>query len=209
METAVYTLKGKKDGKIELPQSIFGQKLNSDFLQQVIVSQKANQRRNIAHTKGRGEVRGGGKKPWRQKGTGRARAGSNRSPLWKGGGVTFGPNGKEYFKKNIPRRFKKLALLMALSSKFYNKELIVLEDLKIKKPKTKYIIEILKELSLDSKSCFIALPGKDINIIRAVHNIPQKKVEELRNISALDVLSYKYFLTTESGIKFLKDKFGK
>ena len=209
MEADIYTLKGEKKGKIKLSKDIFDRKLNENFLNQVLNSQKSNERKVIAHTKDRGEVRGGGKKPWRQKGTGRARAGSNRSPLWKGGGVTFGPTNKRNFKKRIPRSFKQQALLMVLSKKFHDKKIIILDDLKIDKAKTKILFNILKKLSLDNKSCLIALPDRDINIMRSIRNIPKKKVEELRNLNALDVMSYQYLVITQKGIKLLEDKFSK
>ncbi len=204
MEVSLYNLEGKEKKKIKLPDKVFNIRLNTNLWSQVINNQKSNRRRNIAKTKDRSEVKGGGRKPWRQKGTGRARAGSNRSPLWKGGGVTFGPRGERNFRRLIPKKMKKKALLMAFSQKLKNNELIVIEDPKISKPKTKIVADIIKKLSLEGKSCLIALPQKDDKIIRASRNIPKLKIEELRNLNALDISSYRYLIITESDINELK-----
>jgi large subunit ribosomal protein L4 len=120
-----------------LPKEIFDVEINPDLIHQVVVAQTANRRRVIAHTKGRGEVRGGGKKPWRQKGTGRARHGSIRSPLWKGGGVTFGPTKERTFKKEINKKMKRKALFMVLTAKAKNNLLLVLDKIILEQPKTK------------------------------------------------------------------------
>ncbi len=167
MKIDVYNQKGEKTGETLLPKEIFGVKLNRDLMHQVVVSQMANRRQVIAHTKGRGEVSGGGKKPWAQKGTGRARHGSIRSPLWKGGGTTFGPTKEANFKKKIPIQMKRRALFMALSEKFRNNLLVVMDALKIEKLKTKLVAEILKKLPLKSESCLIALPEMDKDLILA------------------------------------------
>ena len=126
MKINLYNQKGEKVGKTDLPDEIFNVEINSDLLHQVIVSQMANKRQSSAHTKDRGDVSGGGKKPWRQKGTGRARHGSRRSPIWVGGGVTFGPKSEKNYKKTIPQKMKRKALFMALSSKVNDDELILL-----------------------------------------------------------------------------------
>ena len=144
----VLNQKGKEVGETELPKEIFEVPMNPDLVHQVVLVQAANRRRKIAKTKDRSEVRGGGKKPWRQKGTGRARHGSIRSPIWRGGGVTFGPTGREVFKKRIPKKMRRKALFMVLSAKAKENLICVLDNLKIEKPKTKFMVEILEKLFL-------------------------------------------------------------
>ncbi len=139
-----YNQKGEKTGSVELAESIFGVKSNSVLLKQAVVAQMANERQVLAHTKDRSEVRGGGKKPWRQKGTGRARAGSSRSPIWIGGGVTFGPTKDRNFKKDINRKMKQKAMFMAMSDRVANDSIFVMEDLKMDNFKTKDFNNILK-----------------------------------------------------------------
>ena len=207
MKTAVYNEKGEEVGTVLLPKEIFEVKMNSDLAHQVVVSQMANRRRVIAHTKGRGQVRGGGKKPWRQKGTGRARHGSIRSPLWRGGGVTFGPTKERVFKKEIPKKMRKKALLMVLSAKAKENLILVLDNLKIEKPNTKRVVAILKELPLKGKSCLLALPAYDKNIILSARNIPKTETIEARNLNALDLLSFKYLLMPKDTIKTIKETF--
>lgn len=172
VKTILYNQKGEEVGTTLLPKDIFDVKINPDLIHQVIVSQMANRRKVVAHTKDRGEVRGGGKKPWRQKGTGRARHGSIRSPLWRGGGVTFGPRKEKIFKKKIPKKMKRKALFMVLSDKFKNNLLIVLDELKLEKTKTKFLVQLFENLKEKIKNfkegnTLIALPDYDKNIILA------------------------------------------
>ena len=157
MKYTIYNQEGKKSGESLLPKEVFNVKINTDLVHQVVVAQMANRRRVIAHTKDRSEVRGGGRKPWRQKGTGRARHGSIRSPLWRGGGVTFGPTKFRVFKKEIPKKIKRKALFMVLSVKAKNNLLILLEDIKLEKLKTKLIAELLKKLPCKNESSLIIL----------------------------------------------------
>jgi len=201
----VFDQNGKKISQDRLPSEIFNIKLNSDLVHQVALSQLANRRKVIAHTKGRGEVKGGGRKPWRQKGTGRARHGSIRSPLWKGGGVTFGPTGKEVFKKRITKKMKRLALFMVLSAKAEKKLLILLDKLVIKKAKTKLIDKIFKKLPSEDKSCLIALPSVEKNIILAARNIPNIKTIQAKELNVLDLLSFKYLIMPKESIKIIKE----
>ncbi len=154
MKISTYTQNGKESGKAELPSEIFDVKMNSDLVHQVVLAQMSNQRQVIAHTKDKSEVRGGGRKPWKQKGTGRARHGSIRSPIWKGGGVTFGPTKDRNFKKKINKKMRRKALFMVLSSKVQDKEMIVLDKLKIEKPKTKEIAMVIENLKLKMKKVF-------------------------------------------------------
>ncbi len=207
-----YNQDGKKIGQTRLPKEIFDVPLNPDLVHQIAVSQMANRRKVVAHTKTRAEARGGGRKPWRQKGTGRARHGSTRSPIWRGGGVAFGPRKEKVFKKKTPKKMRRKALFMVLSAKAKEKLLIPLDFLKIEKPKTKLIAEIIENLRSKIKdfkkgSILIALPQKDKNIIRAARNIPNLQTIEARNLNVLDLLSFKYLLTPKEAIKVIKETF--
>lgn len=215
MKIAVYNQQGKEIGTTLLPKEIFDVKINPDLMHQVVVSQMANRRKVIAHAKGRGEVRGGGRKPWRQKGTGRARVGSIRSPLWRHGGVTFGPTKERVFKKVIPKKMKRLALFMVLSGKVKNNLLILLDKLKIDQVKTKLIVKTIENLITPHQnlvrgkkgSILIALPELDKNIILAARNIPKVETVEVRNLNALDLLSFKYLIMPKESIKVIKTTF--
>ena len=166
----------------------------------------ANQRKVIAHTKDRSEVRGGGRKPWRQKGTGRARHGSRRSPIWKGGGVTFGPTKDRVFDKKINKKMRRKALLMVLSAKAKNNLLLLLDKFDLNQAKTKLMAEVLKKLPIKG-SVLIALPKIEKNIILAARNIPRVKTIEARNLNPLDLLSFKYLIISKEAIKAVKDAF--
>lgn len=207
MKYEVFDQAGKKIGETLLPKEIFDIKINPDLVHQVVVSQMANRRKVIAHTKGRGEVRGGGRKPWRQKGTGRARHGSIRSPLWKGGGVTFGPTKEKVFKKKIPKKMKRLALSMILSAKAKNNLLILLDKLKLEKAKTKLMAEIFKKLPCKDKSSLIALPGIDKNLILAARNFPKAQTIQAKDLNCLDLLSFEYLIMPKEAIKVIKETF--
>jgi len=217
MKYTVYNQQGKRISETLLPKEIFEVKINPDLIHQVAVSQMANRRRVIAHTKTRAEVRGGGRKPWRQKGTGRARASSIRSPIWRGGGITFGPTKARVFKKKIPKKMRRKALLMVLSAKAKEKMLIVLNSLKIEKPKTKLMVNILDKLPLPrphawrqgekKASSLLILPQKDEIIIRASRNISEVQTLEARNLNVLDLLSFKYLLIPKEAIKVIKETF--
>jgi len=207
VKTIVYNQKGEEVGTSLLPKEIFGVPVNPDLVHQVVVSQMANRRKIIAHTKDRGEVRGGGRKPWRQKGTGRARHGSIRSPLWRGGGVTFGPRKERVFKRKIPKKMQRKVLFMALSGKVKNNLLILLDKLKIEKPKTKLITEILKKLPCQGESILIALPDYDKDLILAARNLPNVDTLLARNLNSLDVLSFKYLVIPKNSIKVIRETF--
>lgn len=206
MKIAIYNQEGKEVGSVLLPKEIFEVKVNPDLVHQVVISQMANRRKVIAHSKGRAEVRGGGRKPWRQKGTGRARAGSRRSPLWKGGGVTFGPTKERVFKKKINKKMKRKALLMALSAKAKNNLLLILDKLSLTEVKTKLMAKILKKLPIKGSSLII-LPELDKNIIRAAGNLAEVETIEAKNLNALDSLSFKYLIMPKESIKMIKETF--
>ena len=206
MKVIVYNTEGKEVGSTLLPKEIFDVKMNSDLVHQVAISQSANLRQGSAHSKDRSEVSGGGKKPWRQKGTGRARAGSSRSPIWKGGGVTFGPRNTKDYKKEIPKKMRRKALFMVLSQKFKENLLIVLDELKFEKAKTKAMSVILKSLPAKG-TLLLALPNYDKNLILSVRNIPKALTMEARNLSVLDLLNSKYLIMPKDTIKGLKETF--
>ncbi len=207
MKTPVYNQQGKEVENILLPKEIFGNEANDDLIYQVVLSQTSNQRKVIAHTKGRGEVSGGGKKPWKQKGTGRARVGSIRSPLWKGGGVTFGPTKERNFKKKINKNMRKKALFQVFSAKAKENLLIVIDKIVLEKAKTKQAAQVLLNLSMKDKKCLIALEKNDKKIVAAFKNIPSIKMIEARNINILDLLSYKYLIMEKKSIKAVKEMF--
>lgn len=209
IETNLYNQKGDNIGKIKLPDSIFGLKLNMDLLYQVVTAQRANKRQIVAHAKGRSEVRGGGKKPWRQKGTGRARHGSIRSPLWKGGGVTFGPTKEKIYKKDINRKMARKALMVALASKLVDNNLFVVDAIKLEKPKTKEIFGIFKSISKNypdkrMSNTLLVLPTNDKDFVRASGNLKNLDIIEARNLSTLDAVSYKNLLFAKESIEVLE-----
>jgi large subunit ribosomal protein L4 len=198
----------KEDIKTSLPKEIFDVPMNSDLLHQVVVSQMANRRVAISHTKDRSEVRGGGAKPWRQKGTGRARHGSRRSPIWIGGGVTHGPTNERNFKKRLPKNIKKKALFIALSEKLRNDLIIIVDSFDINEIKTKKVIEMLNNLGI-KESCLIVLPKIDSNMILSTRNIPKVNTIQAKDINCLDILSSKYLLIDKEGLKVIEETFKK
>ena len=209
MKIDVYNQEGKVVGDATLPKGIFEVKLNTDLVHQIAVSLSANNRQISAHTKNRGEVSGGGKKPWRQKGTGRARHGSIRSPLWKGGGVTHGPRIERVFEKDIPKKMRRKALFMVLSQKAKNKQLVVLDKIELEKGKTKEMAKSLAKLPCSSQATLIALPNYDKKIFLASRNIKKTSVEDARNLNVLQLLNHKYLLLTKESIKTIENTFNK
>jgi len=207
MKIPVYNQEGKKVDEISLPKEIFEVPLNKDLVHQVAVCQMANRRKPIAHTKDRGEVSGGGRKPWRQKGTGRARHGSIRSPIWRGGGITFGPRKERVFEKKIPKKMRRKALFMVLSAKAKDNLLIILDNLKLDQIKTKLISNILDKLPLKTKNCLIALPDVEKNVILSARNLPKVSTIEARNLNLLDLLSFKYLLMPQECIDIIEKTF--
>jgi large subunit ribosomal protein L4 len=208
MKIAVYNQEGKEVEQILLPKEIFGLEINNDLIHQVVVVQTANQRSVIASSKDRGQVRGGGKKPWRQKGTGRARHGSRRSPLWKGGGVTFGPTTDRSYERKINKKMRRKALLMVLSSKAKNNSIFVLDNFDLEKPKTKIVAKIFSNLKIKG-SKLVVLPKFEKEKIRAVRNISRTGVVEARNLNVLELLSFKYLVMPKDTIKSIKDMVSK
>ncbi len=204
MEAIIYDIKGKGKGKVKLPENIFGVSWNADLVHQVVTSLASNQRAPIAHTKTRGEVRGGGKKPWQQKGTGRARHGSTRSPIWVGGGVAHGPRNDKNYTRVVSKKMKAKALHTILSQKYKDGEILFVENLGFKLPKTKEALEILKNLSkvegfekLSTKkknAALIALSDKNINAEKSMRNIGSLETLEVRNLNPLALLKSKFLI---------------
>jgi len=207
MKVSVYDQQGKEIGTTLLPKEIFEVPMNLDLVHQIVTSSMANERRVIAHAKNRGEVRGGGKKPWKQKGTGRSRQGSIRSPLWKGGGVTFGTRNNRFFKKKIPKKMRKKALFMVLSEKLRHNLLILLEELKINSSKTKLLMETLGRFPINKESCLIALPEMDKTLILAAKNIPQVKMVQAKDLNCKELLLWKYLILPKESLKVIKETF--
>lgn len=176
-------------------------KENPVLLSQVVQTQLSNRRAAIAHTKNRGEVRGGGRKPFKQKGTGNARAGSNRSPLWTGGGLTFGPRRNRHYSKRLPRTMLQTALKMALSEKIKAKKLIVLDAFKLEKISTRQVQAVLEKLPIEEGKILVILPAMDVNLELSFANIPYAKVIKSENINILDLSDRDYILTTIEGWK--------
>lgn len=209
MKIDTYNQKGEVIGTVDLPEGIFGVKMNADLVHQVFVSQTANMRQVPAHTKDRSKVRGGGKKPWRQKGTGRARVGSIRSPLWRGGGVTGGPTNEKVYEKAIPTNMRRKALFMVLSQKAKENLLVVLDDMGMEKAKTKVMAGTIAKLPAAAASRLVAYANVDKNVFLAVRNIKRTAAENVRNLNVVDLLNYKYLVTSKEGIKELEATFNK
>ncbi len=204
METKIYNQLGQESGKILLPEKIFGLSWNADLVHQVVTSMRTNMRHNVAHAKDRGEVRGGGKKPWQQKGTGRARHGSIRSPLWVGGGVTHGPTNKKNFQRKVNKKMKIKALNTVLSKKIQDGEVLFFDKLEILKPKTKSAKSIIGNIgkikgfekmpTKKANALYIGTSKKDRSVEKSFNNFSNIKVDEARNISPIDALQYRFIL---------------
>ena len=204
MNTPIYNIRGEKTGTLDLPETIFGLPWNGDLVHQVVTSMQGNARMGTAHTKDRGEVRGGGKKPWRQKGTGRARHGSSRSPIWKGGGVSHGPRNEKSYERKINQKMRQKALLVALSRKAKDGELIFVEALQLEAPKTKQAKQVLTALAKEfpklnksRNAALLALPGTYAATQKSFRNIGSVDVTDVRNLNPVSVLSSKYLIISD------------
>ena len=214
MNVNLYNQGGEVIGEVNLPERIFDLKLNPDLVHQVLTSQLANARQVIAHTKGRGEVRGGGRKPWRQKGTGRARHASIRSPIWRGGGVTFGPTKERNFKKKINKTMKRRALFMVLSSKVRDGEFLMLDDLRFENMKTKASDCFFKNISDNlagyrrggkkNDSILLVTPSANRGIVRAVGNLPFAGVRPADSLNIGEVLGNKYLIMLKDAVAVIE-----
>ncbi len=200
MKTKVYDSTGKIKEEIDLKKEIFGLPINETVVYDAVRAQMANNRSAVAHTKTRSDVRGGGKKPWRQKGTGRARQGSIRAPQWVGGGIVFGPTNERNFSLKINKKTKKKAVCIALSDKFAHDKIIILDELQSKEYKTKEIASILKNLPCSGKKVLVALPGKVSNVVRAVRNVRSTHITNAQSLNIVDVLKYEYIVLTTPAV---------
>lgn len=214
LDAVVFNQEGKEVSNISLPLEIFGLKVNSDLISQAVTAQMANSRDSIAHAKDRSEVRGGGKKPWKQKGTGRARHASIRSPLWAGGGVTFGPRTEKNFSVKINKKMKRQALFMVLSGKLRDGELIILDDLKLKQAKTKDMAQAMEKIGAGvkmdlAKGTMIVLSKKDEMVFRAAKNLPKILTMGVNSLNVVDLLSSRYLLMPKEAVEKIRETFGK
>lgn len=203
MEATIYNTKGSEAGKIKLPEAVFGLPWNEALVHQVVFSMMANKRQPSAHTKNRGEVSGTGKKPWKQKGTGRARHGSTRSPIWVGGGIAHGPRNERDYSRKINKSMKAKALFTVISKKFKDGEIIFLENISIESPKTSKAKEILSSiakvkgfggLSKRNNAAFLSMGKTDMNVIKSFRNFGNLEVGKSSDLNPVDVLGYKYLI---------------
>lgn len=186
---SVYNQEGKATGTMELSAAHFGVKAKSSLIHEVVVAQESNRRHAIANTKGRGEVSGTGKKPWKQKGTGRARHGSRRSPIWVGGGITFGPTSARNFAKKVNRKARQKALFMVLSDKVAHERLLVLEAFTPTAPKTKELVALLTKLPVNRTTLYVAA-GSNPELVRMAKNLKHVQVVTPNSLSVADVLKF-------------------
>src|SRR3989344_7737695 len=203
MEAKVYNQTGKEISSIKLPENVFGLPWNEALVHQVVFSMMANKRQPSAHTKNRGEVSGTGKKPWKQKGTGRARHGSTRSPIWVGGGVAHGPRNERDYSRKINKSMKTKALFTVMSKKLVDGEIIFLENISIDTPKTSKAKEILNSISKikgfggiskKNNAAFLAMGKTDMNVIKSFNNFSNLEIGKSSDLNPVDVLGYKYLI---------------
>ncbi len=210
LEASVYSTEGKEVGKVTLPESVFGVAWNADLVHEVVVSMQSNARTGTAHTKFRGEVRGGGKKPWAQKGTGRARHGSSRSPIWTGGGVTHGPRTEKDYGKKINRNVRAKALATVLSRKFADGEMLFVDGFSFSEPKAKDAKQILNALggisgkegikTKRTNAALIVLTGRDENTEKSFRNFGQVLVSHIKDVNPVELLTYKYVVVAKPAV---------
>ncbi|HSE35177.1 MAG TPA: 50S ribosomal protein L4 [Candidatus Paceibacterota bacterium] len=218
LEAPVYTQEGKKSGTVALPESVFGTKWNADLVHQVVTGIAANMRRVTAHTKDRSEVRGGGKKPWKQKGTGRARHGSSRSPIWRHGGVTHGPRNDKVYAVKINQKMRAKALMAVLAKKYQDGEVLFLDKVAMQNIKAKDAKAMLAKWgaipgyeSLSTRrnnAAYIALPEYDATVQRSFRNFGNLRVSSVRNLNAFDAMKYRYVVVVapDVAVKFIEAK---
>ncbi len=213
VKVKLHNQKAEEIGTEKLNSEIFNVEIKPELVSQAVIAQQANSRQVLAHAKDRSEVRGGGKKPWKQKGTGRARAGSSRSPIWIGGGVTFGPSKERNFSKDINKKMKRKAMFMSLSEKVKGNKFILIDKIDLKELKTKEMVAILnnfdkkiikEEKELKNKTLFV-LAKKEKDISRAIRNISNAQAIAENSLNIVDVLKYKYlFITVQALDEFQK-----
>ena len=199
----VYNTNGEQVGEVELNQELFNAPVNEAVLHEVIKNYLANQRQGTHATKTRAMVRGGGRKPWRQKGTGRARQGSIRSPQWIKGGIVFGPHPRSY-RYNLPKSLKRVAMKSALSSKYKENKIIVLEDLNLDKPKAKEIIKLLNNLKVDSKTLIVLSHNRE-NVYKSSRNIPGVETTYIGLMNVHDIMTHDTFIITKDAVDKMEE----
>lgn len=202
-KVAIYNVSGQQVSEIELSENVFGIEVSEHAMYEVVKNQLANKRQGTQSAKTRAEVRGGGRKPWKQKGTGRARVGSIRSPLWVGGGTVFAPKPRDY-SYTIPKKVRRLAMKSALTSKVNSNELIVLDELKLDAPKTKEMVNILKNLNVDKKA-LIVMGEKSEAVIKSAKNIPGVQTALVNTINVYDILKYDKFIITKDAVQKVEE----
>ncbi|MCR2043530.1 50S ribosomal protein L4 [Anaerosalibacter massiliensis] len=199
----VYNILGEQVEEIDLKDDIFNVEINETAVHEMVKNHLANKRQGTQSVKTRTEVRGGGRKPWRQKGTGRARQGSIRAPHWKGGGVTFAPKPRDYSYR-VPKKVRKLAMKSALTSKVLNDEIIVLDELNIEEPKTKEIVNLLNNIKA-SKKALIVMSESNENIIKSARNIPNVETTIANTLNVYDILKYDSFIITKDAVRKVEE----
>ncbi|MCE1247171.1 MAG: 50S ribosomal protein L4 [Firmicutes bacterium] len=202
-EIDLYTMQGEKKGTMSLSEDIFAVEPNMTVMNQALLRHLANRRSGSASTKTRAEVAGGGRKPWRQKGTGRSRHGSIRSPLWRGGGVTFGPKPRDY-NQAMPKKMRRLAIKCAYSVKVTDKKMFALDELKMEMPKTKQFVDMMKKLNLD-KSVLFVIDEKNFAVEKSASNIPGIKVVTTEGVNIHDLMKFDRLVMTTSAIKKVEE----
>ncbi|MBF8280312.1 MAG: LSU ribosomal protein L4P [Candidatus Magasanikbacteria bacterium] len=206
MKTKLYNLAGQTIGEVELSDRVFGAIIKPGVVHEVVTAAAGNARQGTAHTKTRGEVKGGGKKPWAQKGTGRARHGSIRSPIWKGGGVVWGPRNAENYKRKINHGLAKVALRMVMTDKAKTERLIVVDDLKPVELKTKWFSKVRAALPGSGRKTLVLTPVLDRGLVRIVKNIPKITAEEARNADILSLINNDYVILSVEAVKALEKR---
>ncbi len=195
-KVSIYNMEGNSARELELAADRYEIKVDPKLVHEVMIASQANARRAIANTKTRGEVRGGGKKPWKQKGTGRARHGSIRSPIWVGGGVTFGPRSERNFSMKINKKLRRKALFMVLSDKVASNQMLLVDAIKTDSPKTKIVAELLKKLPVERSVLFVSA-GPNPELMRMVRNLQQVKLVTFNSVGILDLLRYRTVIFEE------------
>jgi large subunit ribosomal protein L4 len=204
-KVAVYNMLGAQVGEIELSDNVFGIEPNKAVMYDFIKMQLANKRQGTSSTKTRTEVRGGGKKPWRQKGTGRARVGSSRNPVWRGGGIAFGPKPRDYSYK-LPQKVRRLALKSALSSKALDNKIVVVDEFNFDQPKTRTMVQALEALKVGKKTLVVTADG-NVNVVKSARNIEGVKPMRADFINVYDILKYDTLLITRDAVAMVEEVF--
>lgn len=205
-KVALYNMDGETVGEIELSEQVFAAPVNEGLMHSAVLMYLANQRQGTSATKTRGMVRGGGRKPWRQKGTGRARQGSIRAPHWKGGGTVFGPTPRDY-RLNMPKKARRKALCSALTTKVQEGDLLVLDQLQIEKPQTKAVVRLLEALKREGKALLVT-GTHDANVYLSARNIPGVKTAAASDLNVYDVINHRNLIMTQAAVEKIEEVLG-